>query len=228
MSTRKRHDLRTQSYSNPVPDPTPEPEPEPEPQPTDDTIAPQIVYYKDYTLNTNGLDNISITFESEEDQMKFELALLNRIWNRKETALDYYSTHGFKWLYGTNRDGELTNVNVLIGLTSLEQLGQATRMYLFIYSFSQVTVRGILRIHQVVLPCNTEYASSIASDQIYYGIYSKDTQTPLLGFYKLGNEQYFYLPRHSFFLQGRHRDVITPLNDEFNGKFAVDFPSIKV
>lgn len=240
MNTRRRHDLRGRQLGNQVinhPQPDPDDpvdpdDPTPEPTPADNTILPQIVYYKDYTLHTDGLDNISIIFDSEEDKKNFELALMNRIWNKKETSLDYYSSHGFKWLYGINKDGELTNVNVLIGLTSLEQTGQPTRMYLFIYSFSQVTVRGILRIHQVILPCNTNYANSINSDQIYYGVYSYNNsgapQTPLLGFYKLSDEQYFYLPRYSFFLQGKHQDVISPLNDEFNGRFAIDFPSIKV
>ena len=82
MNTRRRHDLRTQNHPiNPDPvDPTPDPQPEPEP--SSDTIVPQIVYYKDYTLHTDGLDNISIAFDSEEDKKNFELALLNRIWNR--------------------------------------------------------------------------------------------------------------------------------------------------
>lgn len=245
MNTRRRHDLRGRQLGTPVmnqpkpdpddpvdpDDPTPEPEPEPEPTPSDNTILPQIVYYKDYTLRTDGLDNISIVFDSEEDKKNFELALMNRIWNKKETSLDYYSSHGFKWLYGINKDGELTNVNVLIGLTSLEQTGQPTRMYMFIYSFSQVTVRGILRIHQVILPCNTSFYTKIDDQAIYYGIYSINTTVPpipLFGFYKLGDDQAFYLPRYSFYLQGKHEDVISPLVDEFNGRFAIDFPSIKV
>ena len=98
MSTRRRHDLRTQN--NPI-----NPDPEPTPEPSSDTIVPQIVYYKEYTLHTDGLDNISIAFDSEEDKKNFELALLNRIWNRKETSLEYYTSHGFKWLYGTNKVG---------------------------------------------------------------------------------------------------------------------------
>ena len=90
MSTHRRHDLRTQNQpinsdlSNPI-------NPDPESQPSNDTIVPQIVYYKEYTLHTDGLDNISIAFDSEEDKKNFELALLNRIWNRKETSLEYYT-----------------------------------------------------------------------------------------------------------------------------------------
>lgn len=239
MNARRRHDLRMNHSNQPDLSPVDSVNPDdpvtppPQPTPSDNTILPQIVYYKNYTLRTDGLDNISITFDSEEDKKKFELALMNKIWNRKETSLDYYSSHGFKWLYGINKDGELTNVNVLIGLTSLEQDGQPTRMYLFIYSFSQVTVRGIFRIHQVVLPCNANYALITNGDSIYYGVYSysvrtKLPETPLLGFYKLGDEQYFYLPRYSFYLQGKHQDVISPLNDGFTGQFAIDFPSIKV
>jgi len=232
MSTSRRHDLRgkqlgTPEFSQPKPDPD---NPTPEPNPSE-IILPQIVYYKDYTLHTDGLDNISIIFDSENDKKNFELALLNKIWNRKETSLEYYSSNGFKWLYGVNKDGELTNVNILIGLTSLEQQGQSTIMYMFIYSFSQITVRGILRIHQVILPCNTSYSTKIDDQAIYYGIYSINTTVPpipLFGFYKLGDDQAFYLPRYSFYLQGKHQDVITPLVDEFNGRFAIDFPSIKV
>ena len=231
MSTHRRHDLRTQNQPINSDLDTPNPNPNPTPEPSSDTIVPQIVYYKEYTLHTDGLDNISIAFDSEEDKKNFELALLNRIWNRKETSLEYYTSHGFKWLYGTNKDGELTNVNVLIGLTSLEQDGQPTRMYLFIYSFSQVTVRGILRIHQVILPVWTNYALVSSGDAIYYGVYSLNRglkpETPLLGFYKVGDEQCFYLPRYSFFLQGKHQDVISPLLDGFTGKFNIEFPSIK-
>lgn len=237
MSVRKRHDLRQQAFNQPNPNPSPEPEPEPGPEPIPDgnTIVPQIVYYKDYTLKTDGLDNISITFESEEDKNKFELALLNRIWYKNETNLDYYSSHGYKWLYGINRDGQLTNVNVLLGITSLEVKGQPTKMYLFIYSFSQVTVRGILRIHQVILGSRNDYATVITENQINYGVYSFSQsgkpETPLLGFYKTVTssviDQRFYLPRYSFLLEGKHQDVIAPLLENYTGKFEIDFPDIK-
>lgn len=231
MSTHRRHDLRKQNQPNPNPEPDDPVKPDIPDTPEINPILPQIVYYKNYTLNTDGLDNISIIFDSEEDKIKFDLALLNRIWNKNETSLDYYSSHGFKWLYGTNKDNELTNVNVLIGITSLEQDGQSTRMYLFIYSFSQITVRGILRIHQIILPVWTNYALNSSGDVIQYGVYSMNKQnnpeTPLLGFYKVRDEQSFYLPRYSFFLQGKHQDIISSLLNGFNGKFNIDFPSIK-
>ena len=88
MNTRRRHDLRGRQLGNPVinhpqpdpddpvdpDDPTPEPTPDPEPTPSDNTILPQIVYYKDYTLHTDGLDNISIIFDSEDDKKNYLIA----------------------------------------------------------------------------------------------------------------------------------------------------------
>ena len=236
MSVRKRHDFKREQREEEelIQMNQPKPDPEPEPEPKEDEIVPQIVYYKDYTLKTDGLDNISITFDSEEDKNKFELALLNRIWYKTEKKLEYYSKNGYQWLYGVNKDGQLTNVNVLVGITSYKN-GNTLKMYLFIYSFSQITVRGILRVHQVILPAYTNYATNITDNIIQYGVYSYNRtgkpETPLLGFYKYATTsktiQEFYLPKFSYFLEGKHQDVIAPLVENYTGKFEIDFPTIK-
>ena len=162
--------------------------------PDDIKIVPQINYLRNYTLNTNGLDNISIQFENQTKKEEFDLSLLNKIWNRKETNIDYYLNHNYNYLYGTNKEGQFTNISMLFGITSFKNEDNEILMYLFIFTFSLTSNKGILRVHKVVLPSYTNYSIQINDDKSKYGVYSfsqgKQPETPLLGFYN----NYFYLP----------------------------------
>lgn len=222
----QRHQQQRSVHVQPKVEPEPEPEYENPPPSNEVEIIPQINYLRNYTLNTNGLDNISIIFDDQEKKDEFDLSLLNKIWNRKEENMEYYTSHGFKYLYATNKEGEFTNINMLFGITSY-QYNNTTTMYLFIFTFSLTTNKGILRAHKVVLPAYTNYALVVNGAESKYGVYSfsggNQPETPLLGFCKTK----FYLPNYSYYLVGKHRNLVEPINPDYEGSFEVNFPTLK-
>ena len=218
------------------------------------TVNSQINYYRDYTIEESEIDNLKIEFESEEKKKKFELALLNKIWNQNKTALPGYTVkigdtdYVVHYKYCTNKD-DIVGSNKIFGITHISQKLSSSNTaqnafqkgYFFIYTYSELHTKGILRVHEIVRTSNyglrygsdyTEEENSTANvtPSSYYGLYhfddsrsTIDVKYPIIGF----KDNYFYLPIKSYCMQGRHEDVVK-FREDYAGRFEIVNPSIKV
>lgn len=219
------------------------------------TVNSQIIYYREYTIEESEIDNLKIEFESEEEKTKFELALLNKIWNKKETTLANYSvtlgevTYPVHYRYCTNKD-DIVGSSKIFGITHIsEQLSTGhtaqnvfQKGYFFIYTYSELYMKGILRMHEIVRTSNYglrysgDYTTAAnVTPSPCYGLYHYDNPNglnngyPIIGFKDNDvddGKNYFYLPIKSYCMQGRHEDIIN-FREDYAGRFEIVNPSIK-
>ena len=215
-------------------------------------VNPQINYYKEYLLNEGELDNLTIEFESAEDQKAFELALMSRIWNKKftdlaeltpETGAENYPRTTIKYRYGVNKDSTVGTSSKVFGIThaitesqSGDKIVKIMKAYLFVYAFSQLSNKGILRVHELISTSKYDLYYS----EHYYGLYHCDlpnntgklpNAVPLIGIVDIMDSgrvtnTYFYMPLKSFCMQGRHENIVE-FAEDYKGKFEIFKPSIK-
>ena len=213
------------------------------------TVNSQINYYRDYTIEESEIDNLKIEFESEEKKAKFELALLNKIWNQNKTELPGYTVkirdtdYVVHYRYCTNKD-DIVGSNKIFGITHIsDQLNGSNtaqnafqKGYFFIYTYSELHTKGILRVHEIVRTSNygLRYTDDYSTDANVtpspcYGLYHYDNPNglkngyPIIGF----KDNYFYLPIKSYCMQGRHENVVK-FREDYAGRFEIMNPSIKV
>ena len=223
------------------------------------TINPQINYLRDYKLEEGELDNLKIEYNSAEDKESFELALLNRIWNTKQTELSNYTitvgqdTYTVKYRYGVNKDNVVGNSSKIFGITHAQRIvdnkPEVYKAYFFVYAYSELNGKGILRIHEIIKTSNYYIyyyegsSESSYSPGTWYGLYHVNirnevpnnfrTYMPLLGFKAETDStgsvtrHLFHLPVKSFCFQGRHENIVD-LGENYEGKFEILNPSIKV
>lgn len=214
-------------------------------------VSPQINYYRDYQLNEGELDNLAVEFEVQENRDKFELALMNRIWNKNYSSLselvptgETYPRTTIRYRYGINKDATVGPSNKIFGIThavtetqSGSSIKTATKSYLFVYAFSQLSNKGILRVHEILRTSNYDMYYS----EHYYGLYHKDVRNtpsnlvnaaPIIGIVDIMDstgkvtKTNFYMPLKSYCMQGRHEDIVQ-FGEDYKGKFEILNPQLK-
>lgn len=214
-------------------------------------VSPQINYYRDYQLNEGELDNLAVEFEQQENQQKFELALMNRIWNKNFSNLselvpteETYPRTTIRYRYGINKDATVGQSNKIFGITRAvtetqngSSISITTKSYLFVYAFSQLSNKGILRVHEILRTSNYDMYYS----EHYFGLYHSDVRentnklvdaAPIIGIVDIMDstgkviKTNFYLPKKSYCMQGRHEDIIQ-FGEDYKGKFEIINPHLK-
>lgn len=213
----------------------------------------QIVNYnKQYEINLNDHDILSVEYDSKEQKDMFEKVLICKIYGIKYTlsttpesiSYDNYNRIEYNIFYGSGSEPQGDVSKCIFGIvsgfkaykteTSTEAEVKIEAPYMFIFAHKTAknddeTDVNVLRIHKIIIIPNSHSVDPpgtvIPEGFSGCGLFAGDNgiEYCILGFKKENSDWYFHLPSYSYCLEGRTENIIN-LGNDYKGKFKVAMP----
>ena len=205
----------------------------------------KVVLNRQYTLDLKDFDDAILDFSGEDEtttasnKSNFEIALVSKIfgfeYTQSETAITFkrYDNVSYKIMYAQGNGAGVTK-KCIFGIVSAvkakiknttDEYFEPKKPYMFIFAHKEAEnaedSQNVLRVHEIVSIPNSHFVDA-EQDGTACGLFAGPTANThcILGFNKVDNKDYFFLPKHSFCLEGKTQEIID-LGDEYAGKFEV-------
>ena len=205
----------------------------------------KVVLNRQYTLDLKDFDDAILDFSGEGDnaveinKLNFEVALVSKIfgleYTQSETGITFkrYDTLSYKIMYAQGNGAGVTK-KCIFGIVSAvkakiknttDEYFEPKKPYMFIFAHKETEnaedSQNVLRVHEIVSIPNSHFVDA-EQDGTACGLFAGPSANThcILGFNKVDNKDYFFLPKHSFCLEGKTQEIID-LGEGYAGKFEV-------